>query len=253
MHNLYECKWWPLNISQITTAEHPEECERAGFLNTWFESEFGASVLDAPRAAGQSPCFDQEPWGDWEERRRHDTCWLVRKIKAFKKMTAGLEYVLSFPFISERVESSLANFNFKKSAWSQNYEKYSLRARFWSTTVWPFIVITIITSSNKSSNCWEVKDSFKRQTQRNVVPVFAALTSVKSLQLLEIKFQTGSFIPRCVQLILQLGFKEAAVVLCGAAPRRPGLQLAAAAKPITSPPTGHTSHTGQPPSRNYYS
>lgn len=69
--------------------------------------------------------------------------------------------------------------------------------------------------------------------------------SVESLQLLEIKLQTGSFIPRRVQLIPRLDFKEAAVLLCGAAPRRPRPQLAAATNPIKSPPTGHTGHPGK--------
>lgn len=73
------------SVSLITTAEHPEECQGAGSLNTWFMSEFGVSFPDAPRAAVQSTCFDQEPWRNWEERSWHDTCWLVRQIKAFKK------------------------------------------------------------------------------------------------------------------------------------------------------------------------
>lgn len=210
-------------------------------------SEFGASVPDTRRAPGQSTCFDQEPW-DWEEPRRHDTCWLVRQIKAFKKKkTVGQEYALSFSFISERDERGFADSNFKKSAWSQKCVEYSLSARFYSAAAWPFIVITIIISSNNSSNCREVKDSSTRQTWRKEGGTrrpSLLLTSVESLQLLKIKLQTGSFIPRRVQLILQLDFKEAAVLLCGAAPRP---QLAAAAKPIKYPPTGHT---GRPRNRN---
>lgn len=49
---------------------------------------------------------------------------------------------------------------------------------------------------------------------------------VESLQLLEIKLQTSSFIPRRVQLILHLNFKEEAVSLCGVRQKRQRLRLA---------------------------
>lgn len=61
-----------------------------------------------------------------------------------------------------------------------------------------------------------------------------------SLQLLEIKLQTGSFIPRLVQLILHLNFKEAAVSLSGAERKEPGPQLAAFANLIKFPPISTT-------------
>lgn len=186
---------------------------------------------------GRSP--EDMTCADWWDKSKH-----------LKKKTVGQEYVLSFPFISERVERGFADSNFKKSAWSQKCEEYSLSARFYSAAAWPFMVITIIISCNNSSNCREVKDSSTRQTWRKEGGTgrpSLLLTSVESLQLLKIKLQTGSFIPRRVQLILQLDFKEAAVLLCGAAPRQPRPQLAAAAKPIKSPPTGHT---GRPRSRN---
>lgn len=117
---------------------------------------------------GQQPstCFDQEPWRDWEERRWHDTCWLVRQIKAFKKMTVRLEYVLSFPFISERVESSFTNLTLTSLLDHKNRKNTVWVHGFVALHFGPFMVMTIIISSNNSSNCREVKDSTKRQTQR---------------------------------------------------------------------------------------
>lgn len=55
----------------------------------------------------------------------------------------------------------------------------------------------------------------KDMRKENGLP-FLINNLVVSLQLLEIKLQTGSFIPRCVQLILHLNFKGVAVSFCRA-------------------------------------
>ena len=69
---------------------------------------------------------------------------------------------------------------------------------------------------------------------------------VESLQPLEIKLQTSSFIPRRVQLILHLNFKEVAVSLCGARQERQRPRLAGSANLIKFPPIGYTNYPCKP-------
>lgn len=181
---------------------------------------------------------DEMTRADWWDKSKH-----LKK----KKWLWGWGTCFHFRLSQNASKSSFANLTLKSLLDHKNMKDTVSARIFEALQRGPLLllpsllaVITVVIAER-----WRIYPKGKqRKEEERGGRLCCSLSSVESLQLLEIKLQTGSFIPRRVQLILQLDFKEAAVLLCGAMPRP---QLAAAAKPIKSPPTGHT---GRPHSRN---